>query len=234
MVDVEVDLAVLQSGLVLGAGLVGDGAAPALQVSLGHAEVLQQQVSALGVHGADSGAADAQGQLLLEDLLNGGDIVLLQEVVGDAVNVADGVQAAHDGHVAGGGSLAQGALFTGPLGRSAVDESQVHRAVSEQVRSAHAAGAGGLNVDQAEAAVVLQVLAHFHDGVVGGRANSIRGEHQGLAGEVGSSGFSALSRLVGAGRGLGLAVAAAGNQRQRHDQCKDHRKYFFHVCSPFK
>ena len=38
--------------------------------------------------------ADAQGQLLLEDLLDGGDIVLLQECVGHAVDVADSSQAA--------------------------------------------------------------------------------------------------------------------------------------------
>ena len=237
VVDVEVDLSVLDGRLVGVAALVGDTAAPALQLVLGHAEVLKQLVGAFRVHGAHGGAADAQGQLLLEDLLDGRDAVLLQEVVADAVDVAGSGQAAQDGSVAAGGLFAQGAGLLGPLGGSAVDEGQVHALAGEQIGSAHAAGVGGLHVHQAEAAVVLQVLGQLHNVVVGSGAHRVRGEHQGGAGEVfrfrrrgrsrriagrGSGGCSGSSRSRGSGgfRRRGTAGRQTDDHHDSQDQCQ--------------
>ena len=215
MVDVEVDLAV-RDGVCVGiAALVGDGAAPALQVVLGHAEVLEQQVSALSIHGALCGAADAQGQLLLEDLLDGGDIVLLQECVGHAVDVADSSQAADDRCIAAGSRLAQSAFLHCPLCRSTVDEGQIGVAGSKQIRSTHTARRVRVDVDSLETASLLQHLGHCNDHIVRARTDLIGAEVQSLFAHIGQTvhslclnGRSCLTGSCSAGGGR----AAAGCQ----------------------
>ena len=109
---------------------------------------------------------DAQGQLLLEDLLDGGDIVLLQECVGHAVDVADSSQAADDRCIAAGSRLAQSAFLHCPLCRSTVDEGQIGVARSKQIRSAHTARRVRVDVDSLETATNLAFIGSIKDDIL--------------------------------------------------------------------
>ena len=236
VVDVEVDLAVLDGRLVRVTALVGDAAAPGFQLFFGHAEVLKQLVRALSVHGADRGAADAQGELLLEDLFDGRDVVLLQKVVADAVDVAGGRQAAENGGVAAGRLFAESAGLHGPLRGSAVDEGEIHARSGEQIRSAHAAGVGGLHIDETEAAVLFEVLGELDDVVVGCRSDRVGGEYEGRAREVlrRFGGLFRLRRSVRSSGGRRSFRRAAGDKTEHHHQAEDQCQCFFHVVSPFQ
>ena len=236
MVDVEVDLAVLDGRLVRVAALIGDAAAPGFEFFFGHTEVLKQLVCALGVHGADGGAADAQGELLLEDLFDGRDVVLLQKVVADAVDVAGGRQTAENGGIAAGRLFAEGAGLFGPLCGSAVDESKVNAGGSKEVGCAHAAGVGGLHIDETEAAVLFEVLGELDDVVVGCRSDRVGGEYESRAREVlrRFGGLFRLRRSVRSGGGRRSFRRAAGDKTEHHHQAEDQCQCFFHVVSPFQ